>query len=213
MLALYRTLFETLKCKTLHFVSAHKLILRSFNGNGSSNSIINNSVIIYRHVFCSPSSLKRLDSTDAENKKKLEEQKQPSKPKKEKQIYVTLIGTDNNITVCTLEEATKLALRRNLKLMKVKDFDTKTSRPEYRLMTTAQYLEEDKKHREELKQKKSQGVKGEKIATVSHKINEHDLQAKIKMMKKWLEKNYEVRIVITGNAGEAGVSLFNKVFN
>lgn len=212
MLALHRTLFETFKCKSFYFVSARSLILNSFNANGSRNSI-NESVVICRHLFCSPPSLKRLGEVDADKKKNPDEQqKQPAKAKKEKQIYVTLIGTDNNITVCTLEEATKIAERRNLKLLKVKDFVAKTSRPEYKLMTSAQYLEDDRKQKEELKKKKNENLKGDKIVSISHKISEHDLLSKIKMMKKWLDKHYEVRIVISGDPGEASVSLFNKVF-
>lgn len=210
MLVLYRTLLETLKCRTFYFVGARSLLLNSFSANGSKCFVIN-SVGIYRHLFCSPSSLKRLGSVDAEKQNKPGEDKRSSKPKKEKQIYVTLIGTDNNITVATLEEAKKLADRRNLKLVKVKDFDTKTSRPEYKLMTSAQYLEEDKKHREEIKQKKGPGLKGDKIATISYKINEHDLNSKIKMMKKWLEKNYEVRIVITGDSGDSGENVYKAI--
>lgn len=45
---------------------------------------------------------------------------------------VTLIGQDESISIVNLEEATKISNRRNLKLVKVSDLDSKTQRPVYR---------------------------------------------------------------------------------
>jgi Translation initiation factor IF-3, N-terminal domain. len=60
---------------------------------------------------------------------------------------VTLIGTDNSLAVVSLLEAEKIAKRRDLKLVRIIDIDTKTQRPVYQLMTGRQYYNEDKKQR------------------------------------------------------------------
>ena len=60
---------------------------------------------------------------------------------------VTLIGTDSSLTVMSLSEAERIAKRRELKLVKIIDIDTKTQRPVYQLMTGSQYYNEDKKQR------------------------------------------------------------------
>ncbi|ETN57749.1 translation initiation factor-3 [Anopheles darlingi] len=119
---------------------------------------------------------------------------------------VTLIGQDESISIVNLEEATKISNRRNLKLVKVTDLDSKTQRPVYRLMTGSEYLTEDLKRREEKKKSKQDAtVKGDKLLTISARIAEHDLVSKIQNVQKWLTKSYEVRVVVTGDgAGSKG---------
>lgn len=112
---------------------------------------------------------------------------------------ITLIGTDNNLAVLSLSEAEKIAKRRDLKLVKIVDFDTKTQRPIYQLMTGAQYYNEDRKLQKE-KAKKEGGFKGEKLLTLSHRITAHDLSSRLKNVSKWLSKTYEVRVVINGDS-------------
>lgn len=65
------------------------------------------------------------------------------------------------------------------------------------LLSGAQFLEETKKE----KGKKGGGTKEEKLLNINAKITEHDLEPKIKHILKWLEKEYSVRIVISGDAG------------
>lgn len=57
-------------------------------------------------------------------------------PKKKKVFIprITLISSDESISVTTLEEAKKISTRRDLKLVKITDMDTKTQRPIYRLV-------------------------------------------------------------------------------
>ncbi|XP_041782632.1 translation initiation factor IF-3 [Anopheles merus] len=113
---------------------------------------------------------------------------------------VTLIAADESISIVNLDEAGKIANRRNLKLVKITDLDTKTQRPVYRLMTGSEYLNEDLKRREEKKKSKQDAsVKGDKLLTISARIAEHDLASKIQNVLKWLSKSYEVRIVVTGD--------------
>lgn len=88
-------------------------------------------------------------------------EKVDAEKKKKKQIpRITLISDGDKIEITTLEEAQKLGLRRNLKLVKVIDLDTKTQRPVYKLMSGAEYFAEDLKQREEKKLKKD-FIKGE----------------------------------------------------
>lgn len=111
---------------------------------------------------------------------------------------ITLVGTDQSISIVNLEEAQKISKRRDLKLVKVVDLDLKTQRPVYKLMTSAEYLSEDLKRREEKKRSKQQAViKGDKLLTISARISHHDLNSKIQHILKWLRKSYEVRIVIS----------------
>lgn len=57
----------------------------------------------------------------------------PSKnPKHKTSPRITLISPDNKIEVITLDQAKKIADRRQLKLVSVVDFDTKTSRAVYK---------------------------------------------------------------------------------
>ncbi|PNF39715.1 hypothetical protein B7P43_G05645 [Cryptotermes secundus] len=113
---------------------------------------------------------------------------------------ITLIGTDNSPSVVSLSDAEKLAKRRDLKLVRIVDLDTKTQRPIYQLMTGPQYYSEDRKQRNEKSTKKESGIKGDKLLTLSHRITPHDLSSKLKNVTKWLSKTYEVRVVINGDS-------------
>jgi translation initiation factor IF-3 len=112
---------------------------------------------------------------------------------------ITLIGTDNNPSVMSLSDAEKIAKRRDLKLIRIVDLDTKTQRPIYQLMTTAQFYTEDRKLRKKKSAKEESGFKGNKLVTLSHRITPHDLSSKLKNITKWLSKAYEVRVVINGD--------------
>lgn len=125
------------------------------------------------------------------DKKKI---KRPAIPK------VTLISSDDNVTVTTLEEAQKLSKRRDLKLVKIIDLDTKTQRPIYKLMTGAEYrVEELKLKAERKKEKLNQHVKGEKVLILNSGIAVHDLQIHVNKIMKWSNKRYETRVIINGD--------------
>lgn len=69
-----------------------------------------------------------------------------------------------------------------------------------RLMTGSEYHQEEIKRRDEKKEsRKEQHIKSEKLLTLTHKIAEHDLQAKIAKCVKWIEKLHEIRVVISGD--------------
>ncbi|XP_057658265.1 translation initiation factor IF-3 [Diorhabda carinulata] len=124
------------------------------------------------------------------------------KPKKKKTAIIpkiTLIQ-DQQLSVTTLEEAQRLSKRRNLKLVKIIDLDTKTQRPIYKLMTGSEYHAEDLKQRAIKKEEKQNAVKAEKVLIINHNIYEHDLQVHLKKINKWIDKLHEVRVVINGDS-------------
>lgn len=122
-----------------------------------------------------------------------EEKKKPKKPAIPK---ITLLSS-GDLMITTLEEAQKLSKRRDLKLVKITDFDAKMQRPIYQLMTSAEYRSEELKQREKRKlDKKTASVKGSKLLSLNSNISEHDLNVKINMVAKWVSKRYEVNVAI-----------------
>lgn len=65
--------------------------------------------------------------TDAPNKLPLSKN-----PKHKTSPRITLISGDDKIEITTLDQARKIADRRQLKLVSILDYDTKTSRPLYK---------------------------------------------------------------------------------
>lgn len=113
------------------------------------------------------------------------------------------------VTITTLEEAQKLSKRRDLKLVKIVDVDTKTQRPTYQLMSGSEYHAEDIKQREERKKSKKNDMKGEKMIMLNYNIALHDLDTYINKMIKWIQKSYEVRVVINGDVGKMNKAVSN----
>ncbi|CAH2092013.1 unnamed protein product [Euphydryas editha] len=123
--------------------------------------------------------------------------------KKEYENRITLIGPDNSVSITDFKNAQNLSTRRELKLVKIQDADSKTRRPIYKLMTNAQYHEEELARRKE-KQAASDNntIKGQKLITLSSRIADHDVMTGVKKMGKLLEKQYEVKVVISGDENE-----------
>ena len=131
----------------------------------------------------------------------------PEQTKKRKPLTspkITLISPEEEVITITLENAEKLANRRNLKLVKIVDFDTKSERPLYKLMTTQKYFEEDSMIKNR-KNKEKDLRKDEKFYNLSSKICEHDLDFKLANIIKSLTKKHDVRIIISqdGNPEKA----------
>lgn len=114
-------------------------------------------------------------------------------------MKVTLMGTNNDLSITTLEEAQKISKRRNLKLVQIKEMDSKTHRPIYKLLSQAELL-----IKEDLKTQKSnqQAKKSEKMLTVGSRIGENDLNSRLKNIVKWLGKQHEIRVLIEVNAND-----------
>uniref|UniRef100_A0A1E1WSU5 Translation initiation factor 3 N-terminal domain-containing protein n=1 Tax=Pectinophora gossypiella TaxID=13191 RepID=A0A1E1WSU5_PECGO len=133
--------------------------------------------------------------------------------KKNFENRITLIAPDNSVSITDLKNAQNLSLRRELKLVKIQDVDSKTRRPVYKLMTNAEYHEEElQKRKEKQVARQNALVKGEKLLTLSARIGQNDLMTGVKKMMKLLEKQYEVRVVIAGE-GEAGAQNLEKIYS
>jgi len=131
-------------------------------------------------------SLDKPNNTNNDNNK--------NKEKLEKLKKVTLLSDGNKVEVSSLQDAQKIAVRRNLKLVKLVDVDNKTQRPVYKLMSAAEFFELESKQRNLPKGAKAS--KGEKLLSVSGRIESNDLSAKVKLLEKWMSKGYEIRVLI-----------------
>ncbi|XP_050440670.1 translation initiation factor IF-3-like [Adelges cooleyi] len=131
-----------------------------------------------------------------------EETLKKKRPKTAPIPKITLIDPDHKLSIVTLDEAAKLCDRRGLKLVKIVDLDTKTQRPVFKMMTANQFVNEDKDKRVRKEEKKTNELKGEKTAIISSRIGQGDLDSKVKNVRKWLCKMYEVRITITGETAD-----------
>ncbi|CAH0628852.1 unnamed protein product [Chrysodeixis includens] len=119
---------------------------------------------------------------------------------------ITLISPDSSVSITDLKNAQSISLRRELKLVKIQDVDSKTRRPVYKLMTNAEYHSEElAKRKEKQAARQNSLIKGEKLLTLSSRIGEHDLMTGVKKMIKLVEKQYEVKVVIAGDDSEASV--------
>lgn len=112
---------------------------------------------------------------------------------------ITLLGPDNDLSVVTMDVATKLCERRGLKLVKIIDIDTKTQRPVYQMMTTSQLAKGDRKS-DQKKDEKNRKLKAEKTALINCRIGEADLESKVNHFRKWLNKMHEVRVTVSGDS-------------
>ncbi|CAD7011920.1 uncharacterized protein LOC101461675 [Ceratitis capitata] len=114
---------------------------------------------------------------------------------------ITLVHPNQNIVVITFKEAQKLAKRRELHLVKQQDYDTKTQRPVYKLVTAGEMLSEDVDE-SVVDKKSSSEKKSEKTLTIGSRITDHDLSSRLKHISKWLAKNHEVCVFIQGAPNE-----------
>lgn len=112
---------------------------------------------------------------------------------------ITLLGLEKDVSVVTMDVASKMCERRGLKLVKIVDIDTKTHRPVYQMMTANQFLKEDHKTRQNKDEKNRNQLKGEKTVLINCRIGHSDLESKVNNIHKWLSKMLEVRVTITGD--------------
>ncbi|XP_077276018.1 uncharacterized protein LOC143904904 [Temnothorax americanus] len=121
------------------------------------------------------------------------------RPKTEPVPKITLVSPDNSITVTVLEEAQRLAKRRDLTLVKVNDLDGKTQRAAYKLVSSTSILEKTEIEKESKSADRAAQKSGKvaKLFYISAKITEHDLQTKTKNAMKLLSKGRKVKIAIT----------------
>uniref|UniRef100_A0A0A9WZW2 Translation initiation factor IF-3, mitochondrial n=2 Tax=Lygus hesperus TaxID=30085 RepID=A0A0A9WZW2_LYGHE len=178
--------------------------------NGPCKTIRSPDSSIY--LFTSPVTSRWLSSQSKTEKTPEAKEAEEKKNAKRKETHIALINPDKTVTHTTLEDANKLSKRRDLKLIKISDYDRKRDSPVYQLMTAAQFREEALSLKKTKKSEDKKGpYKGEKLLALNSKIEVHDLESKIHKMVGWLEKNFEVRVTISGNKPEDGV-MAEKVF-
>ncbi|KAL0118805.1 hypothetical protein PUN28_009459 [Cardiocondyla obscurior] len=133
------------------------------------------------------------DESDSDGVKK-------PRPKTVSVPKITLVSPDNSVTVIVLEEAQRLAKRRNLNLIKISDLDSKTHRPTYKLVSGTGVLENTEDDDEIVTNVERIGqklTKAPKLFYIAAKITEHDLQTKTKNITRLLNKGHKIKIVIT----------------
>lgn len=121
------------------------------------------------------------------------------RPKTVRQPKITLLGLEKDISVVTIDVASKMCERRGLKLVKIIDIDTKTHRPVYQMMTANQFLKKDNKIQQNNDEKHINKLKTEKTALINCRIGRGDLESKVNNFRKWLSKLHEVRVTVTGD--------------
>ncbi|KOX70164.1 hypothetical protein WN51_04904 [Melipona quadrifasciata] len=104
---------------------------------------------------------------------------------------ITLIHPNKTLSVTTLEEAEKLANRRNFQLVFVAN-SSKSGRKVYQLKDSLM-LNEPINNVEEIVEIE-QKIKATKLFTIKHSIMNHDLDVKIKNINKILKKNFKAKI-------------------
>ncbi|XP_060829039.1 uncharacterized protein LOC132914185 [Bombus pascuorum] len=107
---------------------------------------------------------------------------------------ITLIHTDKSISVMPLEDAEKLAKRRNLELMHVSN-TSKSGRNVYELVSSSKI---DKITRNvAVTHKNVPKIKSAKLFTIKQNIMDYDLNIKINNINRTLKKNYKAKIVFS----------------
>lgn len=148
----------------------------------------------YNVCLCQSRGFKKskLEAEDESAVKKL-------RPKTVRQPKITLLGPEKDVSIVTIDVASKMCERRGLKLIKIIDIDNKTQRPVYQMMTTNQFLKEDHKNFQKKEETNINKLKGEKTALINCRIGQSDLESKVNNFRKWLGKMHEVRVTVTGD--------------
>ncbi|XP_054715629.1 uncharacterized protein LOC129225097 [Uloborus diversus] len=118
--------------------------------------------------------------------------KEPKRKVKETVELVTLVDQNDRILGLKAKtESEKLARKLNLTLERVYDTKYGKTYPAYKMMSAADLLKEEKQ---------ISTAKVLKKLPINYLITDNDLMTKIKIIKKWLCKDYEVHIHIMGNS-------------
>lgn len=128
------------------------------------------------------------DDTDGKEKKR----KTSRIPK------ITLIHTNKSISVISLEDAEKLAKRRNLELIHVSN-TSKSGRSVYELANSSKFGQITSDVTET--HKNEQKIKSAKLFTIKQNIMDYDLNIKINNINRTLKKNYKAQILFSHPQG------------
>lgn len=111
---------------------------------------------------------------------------------------ITLIHTDKSISVISLEEAEKLAKRRNLELVHVSN-TSRSGRNVYELVNSSKIGEITKDVAET--HNSEQKIKPAKLFTIKQNIMDYDMNIKINNINRTLKKNYKAKIFFSHPKG------------
>ncbi|KAL2717075.1 translation initiation factor IF-3-like [Vespula squamosa] len=130
--------------------------------------------------------------------KKKEEEDNVSKEqvKATSESKITLLLSNNSMTVTYLEDAKKLAKRRNLILTKVENEQKISSRDTYKLVKLGDEFLEAKNNDKENNIIKAERNSKIKQIQISGKISTHDLNIKLKNVNKLLSKQHKIKFII-----------------
>ena len=125
------------------------------------------------------------------------EEEQKKKKKTPRVPRITLVHPDESVTIVLLEEAQKLAKRRNLHLAKMPYIDTKSDRDVYKLYSNADAVSENVEKPSEEASKNDKQVKSTKLFPIQSRISDHDLDVKITNVNKLLTKRHRIKLLIS----------------
>ena len=169
----------------------------------ANNQLVRGNSIEIGQNACNNLAQRQAISFSANSKTNLQTEEEQKKKKKTPRIpRITLIHPDESVTIVLLEEAQKLAKRRNLNLAKMPYIDTKSDRDVYKLYSNADAVNENvEKHSEETSKNDKQ-VKSTKLFPIQSRISDHDLDVKITNVNKLLTKRHRIKLLISFNVEE-----------
>ncbi|XP_076231742.1 uncharacterized protein LOC143177591 isoform X2 [Calliopsis andreniformis] len=126
-----------------------------------------------------------------------EEENEKKKLKKTVRIpKIMLIYPNGSVETTILEEAEKIAKRRNLELRMVSDPVLKSNKDVYKLYTSDVYVKEKENIFNEETTTHVLKYKSLKVFPIYSKICEHDLKIKLNNINKLLKKKHKVKLLI-----------------
>ncbi|XP_076681803.1 uncharacterized protein LOC143375962 [Andrena cerasifolii] len=163
----------------------------------ANNQLVRGNSIEIGQNACNNLAQRQAISSSAICKSNLQAEEEQKKKKKTPRIpRITLIHPDESVTIVLLDEAQKLAKRRNLQLEKMPYIDTKSDRDVYKLYSNADAISENiEKHSEETS--KNCTVKSTKLFPIQSRISDHDLDVKITNVNKLLTKRHRIKLLIS----------------
>lgn len=112
-----------------------------------------------------------------------------------------LDADEKKIGQMTLSDAQHLAKKKDLKLIKLEPPTGKYKQDVYQLLTGTQ-LHQQRMKQKEAKKANSSVNKGDKLLIIGAKITPHDLNVKIKTIKKWLQHSHHIRVTIQNDTSD-----------
>lgn len=126
-----------------------------------------------------------------------EEQKRPKRKVRETTELITLLdSSDKVLGIKAKAESEKLAKKHHMLLEKVEVHKFGNNYPVYKLVSGADIVKRDQR------EKAASTSRDLKKISVSNRITDHDLEVKVKLIKRLLARNCEIHVAVTGSAGE-----------